>query len=414
MSRRRNVLLSFVGVSNYTPCKYILSNNVGEEVHYIQEDLLSRFCSNWKEKDVVLIFTTKEAKEKHWGNLKAKLKILNSKVQIEPIDIPRGINEKEIWKIFEIIYQNLKNKDKVILDITYSFRSLPTLLISLLGYAKLMKSIQVKGIYYGAFEAKKENTDVAPIFDLTAFSDLIDWTNATTSFVKHGTSKGIEELIANMEIEEKSNLSKFSEKVKEFTEDILFIRGNNIIHKNYNEIRETIAQVREKEIKIKAINDLINLIDTEISKYKSNELKNGFIAIKWCLKHDLYQQAITILTETASKYICREIGEKDCSDIIGDALNILNTNKTEEQWSKEAKDNKKIIEKLIDYFKNNSNVKNTIGKLKGIRNDINHAGFIRKNKRRKNKRPNKISDIKEKTEKIYNNLESLFLKNHTD
>ena len=412
MSRRRNILLSFVGISNYTPCKYALFNKEGKKVNYIQEDLLSRFCSNWEKDDVVLIFTTKEAKEKHWDNLKAKLKILNSKVQIEPIDIPRGINEKEIWKIFEIIYQNLKNKDKVILDITYSFRSLPTLLISLLGYAKLMKSIQVKGIYYGAFEAKKENTDVAPIFDLTAFSDLIDWTNATTSFVKHGTSKGIEELIANMEIEEKSNLSKFSEKVKEFTENILFIRGNNIIKNSYNEIRETIAQVREKEIKIKAINDLINLIDTEISKYKSNELKNGFIAIKWCLKHDLYQQAITILTETSSMYICREIGEKDssyCPYIIGDALNILNTKKTEEQWNKEAKDNKEIIEDLLRYFKDNSNVKKNMNKLKKIRNDINHAGFIKWNKT-----PHEISDIKEKTEKIYNNLESLFLKNHTD
>ncbi|MDY0223496.1 MAG: TM1812 family CRISPR-associated protein [Desulfobacterium sp.] len=96
----------------------------------------------------------------------------------------------------------------MLIDITYGFRSLPVLLMTLIGYSRLLKNISVSGIYYGAFEVLGNYTSaseipeekrIAPIFDLTSFEQIIEWTQATQSFVKNGAAKDLE-LLANRQI----------------------------------------------------------------------------------------------------------------------------------------------------------------------------------------------------------------------
>ena len=58
--------------------------------------------------------------------------------------------------------------------------------------------LPVDSIFYGALELKKEpgNNDIAPIYDLKVFAELIDWITAAEVFSKYGDSKKIAELLA--------------------------------------------------------------------------------------------------------------------------------------------------------------------------------------------------------------------------
>src|SRR5690606_16601888 len=74
------------------------------------------------------------------------------KAGIKTEDIPEGFSSEEIWSIFQKIVDNVHTGDIIYLDITHAFRSIPMLGMVLLNYLKALHRIEVKAIYYGAFE----------------------------------------------------------------------------------------------------------------------------------------------------------------------------------------------------------------------------------------------------------------------
>lgn len=148
---------------------------------------------------------TREAEKKNWAELE---KEIGKRIfPINPIrDIPEGYSEPEIWAIFEKIYQNIKPKDEIILDVTHGFRSLPMLQIVLLNYAHSLKDIKISNILYGAFEGIgipasqiEDNIPdtinrIAPLLDLTTFSAIQSWTFAAQSFIQTGNPKAMSTL----------------------------------------------------------------------------------------------------------------------------------------------------------------------------------------------------------------------------
>lgn len=71
------------------------------------------------------------------------------------------------------------------------------LAMTILSYSKALKNVTIKGIYYGALEAKGKSTGIVPVFDLTACNDIMDWTVAADSFIHYGNSDRIGELCKN-------------------------------------------------------------------------------------------------------------------------------------------------------------------------------------------------------------------------
>src|SRR5690606_12368407 len=140
------------------------------------------------------------AQNKHFKNLK-----LESSKHLRKVLIPDGISESEIWGIFQIVFDQLQNKDEIIYDVTHSFRSLPMLGIVLLQYAKFLKNINVRGIFYGAFEKLGNPSEIeknypipserkVPLLNLTSFSLLQDWTIAGNNFLKLGNAEVLEKI----------------------------------------------------------------------------------------------------------------------------------------------------------------------------------------------------------------------------
>lgn len=115
-------------------------------------------------------------------------------VNWQKLPIPEGRSETDLWRIFEAITSHVDNREKVIFDITYSFRSLPFLTFLAVAYLKAAKNVQVERVVYGAFDAR-DAAGLSPVFDLTPFVQLLDWLTATSRFIDTGDGQALAGLL---------------------------------------------------------------------------------------------------------------------------------------------------------------------------------------------------------------------------
>lgn len=73
----------------------------------------------------LLIFLTKEVRQHStWHNLQEELSQLGQPV--EPIEIPEGRSAEELWELLHTLLQSIPDGEEVVLDVTHSYRSLPS------------------------------------------------------------------------------------------------------------------------------------------------------------------------------------------------------------------------------------------------------------------------------------------------
>ena len=226
----RKVFLSFLGTSSYSNIQYYFDSEREHhfETPFIQEAILKYLIDIKGFKITPKVFLTGLAKvnwEKKQG-LKEGLNKIDSTFESSAVEIPDGKSKEELLMIFLKVYEHLNDGDEVYFDITHGFRSLPMLTMVFLNYAKFLKSISVKAIYYGAFDAKQaiDNQNWAPVWNLTYFSTIQDWTNAANQFLQTGNGLFLSDLI------EAEGLENLKESISNFTKEILVNRGVSIYH----------------------------------------------------------------------------------------------------------------------------------------------------------------------------------------
>ena len=149
------VFFSFLGTNRYVECNYTLGKLRAEKVRFIQQALVELLCQEFTSSDRIVVFVTAEARRTNWLDSpdgRPGLRTCLSKTScpaaaVVDVDIPQGDSEEEIWQIFSIMYDTLRQDDEIVLDITHGFRSLPLLGVVLLNYARFLKNITIKGIY---------------------------------------------------------------------------------------------------------------------------------------------------------------------------------------------------------------------------------------------------------------------------
>ncbi|MEA1995301.1 MAG: TIGR02221 family CRISPR-associated protein [Campylobacterota bacterium] len=405
-----NLFISFLGTGDYKPCSYRYGNQKIkiENVDFVQETIVSLFCSDWQEKDRILIFYTKKSKEKNWEKLNIKLKSLNMKPSIEGILISDGKSEEEIWEIFSTIFDKINNNDNIICDITHSFRSIPLLGIAVINYAQVLKDASLKGVYYGAFDASETSTK--PIFDLTPYSSIMNWSFATSEFIKRGETGALVEL---MKIDAKTKdiesnktaqrLNKISKKLDKMSLAIKLNRGKQIVEKISN-LNDEISFI-QKDKSFSYLNALLDKIKQKTKDFKINNVENCIVAAQWCYEHDLIPQCITILQEGIITYICGILSldyhiEKD-RELISQSLAVINKI-PEEKWNPPLKENPEIAEKVNNVL--NENIIKEYRSLGALRNDVNHCGFL-KNATRAEIIQNKAGEFLDIVKNFFNQME---------
>lgn len=399
---------SFLGTGKYAECNYSLDGIKIDAICYVQEALIDIFLKKGIKIDGIYIFKTKEATTANWlsnakhpeksglsGVLKKYEGIVNT---IEAVDIPSGEIEEELWDIFDKVLGKINYKDEIIFDITHSFRSLPVLALIILNYAKFVKKCEIKGMYYGAIEAlgvpsneiekklKLEDRN-APIFNLTPFINLLDWTVGIDRFIEDGDSRYINKLIEHGKNElfkkgmkdDKDILEKLGKSIKKYTNNLAVCRGKSISDDGI-ELKENVNNALNisEESYIKPMTPLIENIKNHFDNFTDDEDKNMIQVVKWCRDHNMIQQGLTILEEGIITYFCNKLGVDKCDrkirDAVGQAFYIKRNNLPKEKWKDEAKIYEDIVNKILER-EDSAKLAKIIYNIQGVRNDINHAGW---------------------------------------
>jgi CRISPR-associated DxTHG motif protein len=310
-------------------------------------------------------------------------------------NVPNGNTEEEIWEIFDILMENIKENDVIYFDITHSFRFLPMLAFITLNYSRYTKNTCVKGVFYGSIESFCQEKGItikeiekipvseriAPVIDLTNFIQLFDWVIGAKEFMTSLNYKTLEILSTqsvkklNREVKEKNDFVKIRElrdlsfSIRDFSDDVLLCRGLNLVdsykrlYKSLSDIKESNNSARKSLKPFKYITEKLNNMIT----YEDSNIRTYLKIVELCCQNNLIQQGLTILEESLITYILEKMN-----------LNITEIAYREipSKISYKLKKGEEISEDEVRFI-------NALGKdiflllydIAGIRNDINHCGF---------------------------------------
>lgn len=430
-NRSRKVFISILGTGNYKPCIYRQGDFTSTETRFIQEATLDflRKHSEWSATDAAYIFLTPTARTANWqaepiniydshkvkdyAGLEPTLSQMGLPFPVEPIEISEEGDEEAIWSVFRSIYDQIREGDRLYIDITHSFRYLPMLLLVLTNYAKELKGVEVVSITYGNWEVK---TEIKPIVDLGALIELQDWTVAAGEFLRNGRASGLADLtskrVSSIQNEpgneniDASRLDDLADKLTTVSENLITIRGKEILS---GEIFKELDKYTHG-LDVGLITPMVPLINKIKDSFRDFNTKpsvsNGFAAARWCWRMKLYQQSITILQETMKAYVAASHGyptdTKRYLELASKAFFIAKTNTPEHKWKLDERNptqrekRAEVVKQFLTdpFVRELCQLYDEIGKL---RNDFNHAG-IRQEPINGGDIPDRIEDLISDTE----------------
>lgn len=426
----RKIFLSFLGTSDYEPVSYYLERRAAQAPleKYVQKAILSHLAPIFGEDDHAYVFLTDEARAGNWENdghidRKTQKPIPNTGLarqvqqagypfEVEPVGVNGESEPKAIWETFERVYECMQPGDEVYLDITHSWRYLPMLGMTLLNYAKVLKNIQVKAIYYGAFEQLGNVSEVrqlpmeerpVPVLDLVSFSDLQDWTVAADDFVRDGnterlallTQKSIAPIIKESQGQDMvaSNLRDIADGLEDVVNKIATNRGKEIWEYNFEGLYSALNAFSTEQSYIKPLNGVMSHIKSKVDPFRHAQWLE---AVNWCIAHRLVPQGITQLQEGLITWLCGYYAEKGWGeagyfepyqngkgrDFISSALQLIVFPRPEEEWRGQLGRYPSLGYQLMEDELAQALAK-PFSKLAAARNDINHGGYTRNTKAEK-------------------------------
>ncbi len=244
------------------------------------------------------LFITSKVEEDKRGYLKYLSERLGSKLQLTRI--PDGNSATDLWKIFEICADSVDPNDEIILDITHAFRSIPLLIFIVAAYLRQVKQVKLKHIIYGAFEARDQDTNQTPIFDLTPFVELLDWMNAVNVFQNSGDARPIAGL--NVDSKIAKALTRLSDAL--LTNRTLEAQGAAF---KFNGLNFESLQAPPFQLLIDQLKQSYQQMAVYDPTGKPKQsLKAQYQQIKWYVENQHYLQAITLMREWLISWKCIE------------------------------------------------------------------------------------------------------------
>jgi CRISPR-associated Csx2 family protein len=385
----RNVLLTFVGATPYKKCLYYLDEQrISGEVRFVQEALGQLVCRSWGPEDTIYVFLTTEAQEQNWEGaegLAQKLRNLQLACRVEPVDkLTTGFTEQDIWTNFQRIFNCLEEGDKVWLDITNAFRSIPLFTSVLVHYARFLKNIDLQAVYYGAFDVLGPAYNIdermpnvqdrrVPLLNLVNVIALQHWTSAANDFLHHGNAKELSRLAAQ------AGFADLAQSLESVTLAFAVSRGREIMRGEiFKNLQEDISQSQGQLERIAPMQPLLEHVKSAFANFADDSVLNGIAAARWCLEHKLIQQGITILRETIISMVCRQssLNESEYSNNrrhVEVAFGCYGRDM--EDWLTKGVPHERINTLMdVRVFQLLANVYQKLNH--GYRNDINHGGFL--------------------------------------
>lgn len=480
-----NTFMTVVGTGMYQKCTYGM-NDLEFESKFVQEAVLRILKQQGEKIDKIICLATKEAEDCNWESFQRVIKgmknrefknvevpdevkeFLNSQgkwedkirtdrglkerfheiypeAEIQCVRIPLGSNEEELLDIFTAMYQAMETKDNLYIDVTHGFRSMPMLYIPVIKYAEALKDINVKAIYYGAFEAPGEKK---PVFDLIVYKEIQDWAFGSKNFIKYGISADLQEtarkrkgIKARKRDFSFNEAEKFVKLLEDFTKCIQTGRGNEISTDKSGQEKICIRRGYEdlmnfdlNKLTFPVLIPLLDKIRDSISEFAAKgNTATGLATVHWCRDKYMIQQGYTALEETIKSFVCDLYGFRDevrkeiRDEVVGNAMNFCgslftecakNNGKTnaikwyEEnqsgffdrrgEWKNSSSVNEDEFKRVVESIP--FDLVQIMADVKDKRNDINHFGM-----RNSASTPDKLKTIFEKQVNQFDELYKKYL-----
>ena len=442
----RKVFISVLGTGFYGKCVYFKDDFKSTETRFIQRatlEMLTRDESWNAETDKGFILLTEKAKTANWliaNNsrknrdgvevpyicLHDELKEAQLPLEITPVDIPDGKDEREMWEIFDKVFHLLEEGDELYFDLTHGFRYLPMLVLVLGNYAKFLRNVSVQSLTYGNYEAAggSENPKLAPFVDITPLSVLQDWTNASSDFLRHGDAsrlKGLcmKELRPILRETRGADVTAQSfrhlaETLSSFADSLRFCRGLSIYSgEDVVKLRESLEGVEDRYLK--ALIPLLDNVASSVKGFTSDNVVNLLRASELCLRYGNYQASVTLMQEGMVSFFCVQheisIEDEKSRELVGRAITkklFYFENRLQDYRAQPDS----TLEKKIDEIYNDDLLTrefvNEYSNLTNVRNDMNHAGM------RSVRAPLTVNKLQRNIERCMNLVLGFYDKNSED
>lgn len=214
-------LVTFLGTGNY---QSVIYRDPASGCCAPQTTWIARALAELHRPTEIVVLATKKAEATHGTALRADLGGAGFTIELRTID--EGGEPQHLWQQFEAIKAALRAPAEwqVILDITHGFRSQPFFAASVVAFVRAVdENPPPLRVVYGGFEAK-DSAGVAPIWDLTPFIDLLDWTREIMLFLKTGRGAGVAE-----KLKEVSELADLGSALQRFGRDLETIRTGSLL-----------------------------------------------------------------------------------------------------------------------------------------------------------------------------------------
>ncbi len=312
----RRHYLAAIGATDYKDITYTYKNKK-RKTPFIQEALIKWFMPNPGMGDKITIITTKGA-NKNFKLLKERFSGTKYYKMIHKKQIPDGKDPEELMEIFGKIMSSIRENDALIVDVTHGFRTIPMQMLSVVCFATTVKKATITGIYYGALEAGEKGPDgriivKAPVFDITSFYDVIQWTQAANVFVKYGVSDMAQTVFAER-VGKGDPYKTVMDDFRALTDSLEVSRGkfendaDESAQAAYLKLKKDYLAHRKEKGSPK--DELVTFMYEELedfdidAKLIEDNLEFGLATIRWARKYGRTQQGFTALEETMKTYLC--------------------------------------------------------------------------------------------------------------
>jgi len=383
-------IITFLGTGTYEKTIYKYEN-FEIESRFVQE-AISKIVGNDVE---FLVALTAKANEENWRTKDAEKpglkEIFDRKnISYKELYIKDGHNDQERWEHFDQIFENIKENDEIYVDVTHSFRSTPFIIMAVLNYAKFVKNIEIKGIYYGAYIP---NEPVAEIVNLSIFNLFSDWTIAAEKLITIGDSRQIGDLIEKtinpvLKSSKGSNVTAkttrdINRNLKFFSNALYTVRGCDVSQCAIN-LKKSLNELKKIDIdELKPFEKILDKMTSIVENFTGDLINDIVQAVKVCIKFNLIQQGYTFLEENIFNFFCNTLSIDVRATYsrmkISRVLNYIHSLKARGAEKTNPLEQSELDIKNQMYSLLDSNIIDEMADLlidiSQKRNDINHAGY---------------------------------------
>ncbi len=385
-------LLTFLGVADYKETTYVWQN----------QEFTTRFAPaascHFLEPETLTVFLTEDANEKIFPDFQ---QALPNHLNINPVSVPLGQNEIELWQIFDQVSGSVDFNEPVAFDITHGLRSFPLIGLLAAAYLRTVKNVSLKAVLYGAYDIGRQvSPGRTPIFDLTPMITLLEWAVAADRFNRTGDSRYLASLVEatrkeqalaagddQEQLEQVGRLANLARALKAISQSLRLIRPRLAMEQAHG-LKERVEKAKPGLERAIAARPFSLVLDTVVNSYSSlafsspeepdnarETLKIERDMIRWYADREQWVQAITLAREWLVSWFLIQLGMKNITDKSA-RQRVEQTIGSEAASFLESKNNKKTFSPLfLSQIPNSESVIAFWLSLSDLRNDINHAGM---------------------------------------